>query len=304
LERVIATIMVRVEKIDSRISAIILSDLRTSWLVSDKKKILIDAGFPADAPHLFSGLEKLFLTPKDIDFLALTHIHIDHAGSAGHLAKENPDLKIFVHGKGAEHLIHPTRLMDSVKRAYGEKFFAVGSMLKISFPQRVIPVTTGDHIDLGDSKLKVYDTPGHARHHVVYFDKTSESVFSGDALGSRYPGLPSFVLTPPPGYDKELTRQSIDLIHGLHPKKINFTHCGQYDLDGQSDFYEKLKAKHDSWVNHVLEILKERQNMSHSEIFDKFVAKVPDLKHYPTQFFSFNLSLKGILKYLERLGQI
>ncbi len=296
--------MVRVEKIDSRISAIILSGLRTCWLIRDKKTILIDAGFPADATHLFSGLAKLSLTPRDIDFLALTHIHIDHAGSAGHLAKENPGLKIFVHEKGADHLIDPSRLMDSVKRAYGEKFFAVGSMMKISFPQRVIPVTTGDHIDLGDSGLKVYYTPGHAKHHVVYFDKMSDSVFSGDALGSRYPGLPSFVLTPPPDYDKELAQQSIDLIHGLHPKKINFTHCGQYDLDRQADFYKKLKVKHDSWMNHVLEILKEGQNMSDSEIFDKFVEKVPDLKDYPAQFFSFNLSLKGILKYLKQLGTI
>lgn len=296
--------MVRVEKIDSRISAIIFSGLRTCWLVRDKRTILIDAGFPSDASHLFSVLEKLSLTPKEIDFLALTHIHIDHAGSAGHLAKENPGLKIFVHKKGYDHLIDPSRLMDSVKRAYSEKFFAVGSMMKISFPNRVIPVTTGDHIDLGDSRLKVYDTPGHAKHHVVYFDKTSDSVFSGDALGSRYPGLPSFVLTPPPGYDKELAQQSIDLIDRLHPKKINFTHCGQYDLEGQSDFYETLKAKHDSWMNHALEILKEEPKMSHSEIFDKFVENVPDLKDYPAQFFSFNLSLKGILKYLKRERRI
>jgi glyoxylase-like metal-dependent hydrolase (beta-lactamase superfamily II) len=296
--------MVTVEQVDSRIAALILDDIRTCWLIRDKQNILIDSGFPSDARKIFSGLEKLSLSPKDINFLALTHIHVDHAGGAGHLVKENPDLTVFVHEKGARHLINPIKLTESIKRAYGEKFTTVGEMVKISSPDRVITVTTGDKIDLGNTHLEIYYTPGHAKHHVVYLDRTSESLFSGDALGSRYPGAPNFVLSPPPDYDKELAKQSIDLIHDLNPKRINFTHCGPYDLDDQPDFYEKLKAKHELWIKRVLEMAQENQDMSHKQMFDKFIHIVPELKNYPEQFWSFNLSLKGIFVYLKRTGRI
>jgi glyoxylase-like metal-dependent hydrolase (beta-lactamase superfamily II) len=296
--------MVRVEKIDSRITALILEDIRTCWLIRDKKNILIDSGVPSDARKIFSGLEKLSLRPKDVDFLALTHIHVDHAGSAGHLAKENTDLKIFVHEKGARHLINPVKLTASIKKAYGDKFTTVGELLKISSPDRVITVTTGDKIDLGNTQLEVYYTPGHAKHHVVYLDRTSDSIFSGDALGSLYPGAPNFVLSPPPDYDKELAKQSIDLIHNLCPKRIHFTHCGPYDLDGHPEFYDNLKVKHDLWTKRVMEIVQKYPNLNEAEKFEKFVEIVPELKNYPEQFWSFNLSLKGIMAYLERTGRI
>lgn len=296
--------MVRVKKVDSRITALILEDIRTCWLIRDKKNILIDSGVPSDARNIFSGLEKLSLRPKDVDFLALTHIHVDHAGGAGHLAKENTDLKIFVHEKGARHLINPVKLTKSIKKAYGEKYTTVGELLKISSPDRVITVTTGDKIDLGNTHLEVYYTPGHSKHHVVYLDRMSDSIFSGDALGSLYPGAPNFVLSPPPDYDKELAKQSIDLIHDLYPKRIHFTHCGPYDLDGHPDFYDNLKVKHDLWTKRVMEIVQKHPNLNDAEKFEKFVEIVPELKNYPEQFWSFNLSLKGIMAYLERTGRI
>jgi len=273
-------------------------------LIRDKRNILIESGFPADAHNLFSELEKMSLTPKDIDFLALTHIHIDHAGGAGYLAKENPDLKIFVHEDGVKHLINPDKLVGIVKSVYGGKFFTIGQMLKIPEKEMIVSVSTGDKIDLGDTQLEVYYTPGHAKHHVIYFDRTSDSVFSGDALGSKYNTFPNFVLSPPSDYNKELAKQSIDLIKCLNPKRINFTHCGSYEIDAHDEFYENLKGKHDLWNKCVLEVVKENQNMSHEEIFEKFLERVPELRNFPTQFFSFKLSVKGILLYLKKSGNI
>ena len=295
--------MVKIEDVDSRIQALILNDIRTCWLIRDEKTILIESGFPVETPTIVSGLEKLSLTPKDIDFLALTHVHIDHAGGAGNLAQANPHLKIFVHAMGAKHLINPAKLIDSVKRAYGKNFSAVGAMEAIS-SEMIRPVTTGDTIDLGNTQLEVYYTPGHAKHHVVYFDRTSESIFSGDALGSKYKNLPNFVLSPPADYNKELAKKSIDLIKDLKPKRINFTHCGAYDLDGDDDFYENLKAKHDRWNRCILEIVKEDRQLNSDEVFKKFLEKIPELKNYPGQFFSFNLSVNGILLYLKKSGRL
>jgi len=261
-------------------------------LIRDEKTILIESGFPVETPILVSGLEKLSLTPKDIDFLALTHVHIDHAGGAGNLAQANPHLKIFVHAMGSKHLINPAKLTDSVKRAYGKKFSVVGAMAAIS-SEMIRPVNTGDTIDLGNTQLEVYYTPG-----------TSESVFSGDALGSKYKNLPNFVLSPPADYNKELAKKSIDLIKDLKPKRINFTHCGAYDLDRDDDFYENLKAKHDRWNHCILEIVKENQQLSSDVVFKKFLEKIPELKNYPSQFFSFNLSVNGILLYLKKSGRL
>ena len=132
--------MVRVERLDSRIQVLILDELRACWLIRDKKNILIESGYPKDANDIFSGLDKLSLKPEDIDFLALTHIHIDHAGGAAFLAKENPGLKIFVHEKGAKHLIDPVRIMDSVKKAYQDKSLKIGEMLKIPLEEMVVTV--------------------------------------------------------------------------------------------------------------------------------------------------------------------
>jgi len=293
---------VSVDKVDSRIQGIILNDSRTCWVVRDKKTLLIESGIPAETQTLISGLERVSLTPKDIDFLALTHVHIDHAGGAGNLARENPNLKIFVHETGVNHLVNPGKLNESVRRAYGKKFSVVGEIEAVSSKDMMVPVSTGDEIDLGETRLKVYYTPGHAKHHVIYFDRRSESVFSGDALGSKYKNLPNFVLSPPSDYDKELAKESIDLIKALHPKRINFTHCGSYELNGNEDFYEKLKEKHDLWTCSIEEIIKENPNLNEGEIFQRFLEKIPELKHFPSQFFSFNLSVKGILIYLQKSG--
>ncbi|MFC1858977.1 MBL fold metallo-hydrolase [Thermodesulfobacteriota bacterium] len=295
--------MVRIEKVDSRIQGIILEDIRTCWLLRDKKTVLIDSGLPVETSNLLSGLEKLALTPQDIDYLALTHIHVDHGGGAGNLAAENPDLKIFVHAKGAKHLANPQKLVDSIKKVYGDDFAAVGAMLGIPSDQ-IIAIDTGDTIDLGGNSLEVFYTPGHAKHHVVFFDTASDSIFSGDALGSKYKDAPNFVLAPPPDYDKDVAKQSVDLIKGLRPKRINFTHCGAYDLNGQEDFYEKLKDRHDLWTDCIFEIINENRNLSTNQVFEQFVKKLPELNNYPEQFWSFHLSVKGILNYLKRSGRI
>jgi glyoxylase-like metal-dependent hydrolase (beta-lactamase superfamily II) len=297
------SLAMRIEQLDSRITWIALDDLRSSWLIQDQKNMLIETGYPSNLPDLVKGLEQVSLTPRDIDFVGLTHIHIDHAGGAGYLARQNPALKVFVYETGAGHLNDPSRLVSSVKRAYGNQFGMVGEMVGVAEDQ-IIPVDTGATIDLGNSRLEVYYTPGHAKHHVVYFDPTSKSVFTGDALGSKYPSLPNFVLSPPADYDRELAKQSIDRIQALHPKRINFTHLGPYNVDADRDFYEHLKAEHDLWNDCIEEIVKRNRTIEPEDAFSAFLEKVPRLKQYPNQFFSFRLSVKGILIYLQRNGKI
>jgi glyoxylase-like metal-dependent hydrolase (beta-lactamase superfamily II) len=296
-------LMMSVREVDARITLFIFDELRTSWLVRDRSNILIESGFPSNASELLTGLEKVSLRPLEIDFLALTHIHLDHAGGAGHIARENPDLKVFVHAKGARHLRDPEKLMKSVKSAYKNDFSSAGDMIPI--PERqIVTVTSGDVIDLGDTQLDVLYTPGHAKHHVVYFDRASESVFSGDALGSQFEGFPNFVLSPPADYDKELAKQSIDLIKAMNPKRVCFTHLGPYALDGHYDYYDALKNKHELWCECVWEIARKNPQADPEKVFELFLEKNKELESYPTQRFSFRLSVKGILIYLKRTGKL
>jgi len=296
--------MVRVERIDEKSHVLILDNVRACWLIRDRRNVLIESGIPADVPSLKQGLSELGMTAGDIDVVALTHVHVDHAGGAAYLARQNPAMRVCAHAEGTRHLVNPVKLVESVRRAYGGKFSAVGEMAALPSRKMVRTVGSGDCIDLGATRLEVYDTPGHAKHHVVYFDRRGGTLYAGDALGSRYPGLPNFVLSPPSDYDKELAQQSIDLIARLNPRRIIFTHCGPWDFDADGDFYDTLKNKHDLWTRVLADVIRADPGIERRLLLDRFLERLPELKQYPDQFFSFNLSVNGIYIYLKRAGLI
>jgi glyoxylase-like metal-dependent hydrolase (beta-lactamase superfamily II) len=205
-----------------------------------------------------------------------------------------------VHASGARHLADPTKLLQGVRRAHGEKFETFGEMLPVPENQ-IRTIDTGDIIELGDTHLEVFYTPGHAKHHVIFFDPATEAVFSGDALGSKYKNRPNFVLAPPSDYDKEAAKISIDLIKALAPQKIYFTHCGMNFLSDHPHFYEELKRSHERWTECMFTLVSQNQNMDDDMLFGAFLEQLPELKQFPDQFFSFRLSVKGIRTYLRKL---
>jgi len=292
--------MFRVETVDSRVKLLVFDELRSSWLIRDKKTIIIETGYAADFDKLVDGLKHLGVTPRDIDYVALTHVHLDHAGGAGHLARHNPSLTVFVHAKGARHLANPSKLIEGARKAHGKTSSTFGEMLPIPVKQ-IRTIDTGDVIELGNTHLEVFYTPGHAKHHVIFFDPASASVFTGDALGSKYKNHPNFVLSPPADYDKKSAKISIDLIQALNPQRINFTHCGPFGLSGHDHLFENLKRNHDLWTQSIFEIISQYQPEDDEALFRAFLEKRPELKQFPDQFFSFRLSVKGIRLYLQRL---
>ena len=296
--------MVGIDSINDRITMFTFDRLRTIWLIRDRRNILIESGFPSNGHELLAGLEKISLSARDVDFLALTHVHLDHAGGAGLIARHNPDLKVFVHQKGARHLSDPGKLLQGAKKAYADSVFSSDNEMLPVPEGQIVPVDSGHVIDLGDTQLEAHYTPGHAKHHVVYFDRGSKSLFPGDALGSQFPGFPNFVLSPPSDYDKEQSLNSIDLIREMNPGRIYFTHCGPYTIDEKGGFYEKLKRKHELWVDCVREILNQNPQADSEKVFQVFLAKNKDLEPYRGQYFSFRLSVKGILIYLARNSKI
>ena len=165
--------------------------------------------------------------------LLLTHIHLDHAGAAGALVERFPDLEVWVHALGAPHLADPSRLLASAGRIYGEEMEELwGRVLPV--PEESLRVVQGgETIAVAGRELDVAYTPGHASHHVVYFDRSDGTAFVGDVAGVRIP--PSdFVRppTPPPDIDVEQWLASIALVAERAPARLALTHFGMVEDPG------------------------------------------------------------------------
>jgi glyoxylase-like metal-dependent hydrolase (beta-lactamase superfamily II) len=204
------------------------------WQVDD---VLIDPGPTSCLPVLLESLGD-----QRPSALLLTHIHLDHAGAAGSLVQRWPELDVYVHERGAPHMIDPGRLIESATRLYGEDMDRLwGEMLPV--PERNLHVITGgEHVHGG--RFEVAYTPGHASHHVSYLHEGTAYV--GDVAGVRItPKSMTIPPTPPPDIDVEAWHKSIALIRSWRPERLAMTHFGGYD-DVSAQLAE-LDARLDEW---------------------------------------------------------
>lgn len=187
------------------------------WQVDD---VLVDPGPESTIDTLLEALDG-----EQPRALLLTHIHFDHAGAAGALVREWPDVEVWVHERGARHLADPTRLVASAKRLYGDDFDRLWGEV-VAIPERSLKVLRGgESIDGWD----VAYTPGHASHHVSYRHRASGWVFPGDTCGVRLPvGDLLLPPTPPPDIDLEAWDASLDTIEAWEPERLAITHFGDY----------------------------------------------------------------------------
>jgi glyoxylase-like metal-dependent hydrolase (beta-lactamase superfamily II) len=188
-----------------------------AWLVGD---VVVDPGPSSCLDRLLPALERR--PPRAI---ALTHIHLDHAGASGTLLRRFPDAELWVHERGAPHLIDPRRLLDSATRLYGGAMQRLwGEVLPV--PAGRVRVLTGGET-LGP--FQVAYTPGHASHHVSYLHEPSARAFTGDVTGVRIAEGPVLAPTPPPDIDLRAWRDSLDVIAGWSPRALAVTHFGDYE---------------------------------------------------------------------------
>jgi glyoxylase-like metal-dependent hydrolase (beta-lactamase superfamily II) len=188
---------------------------------------LVDPGPSSCLPRLIAGLESLGARVSDVTEILLTHIHLDHAGATGTLVRLQPTIRVFVHERGARHLIDPAKLIDSARRLYQDRMDALwGEFLAVP-AGNVQALGGGERIQAGGRQFAVADTPGHASHHVAYFDAASGVAFVGDTCGARI-GTTRFIMppTPPPDIDLESWHRSLDRILEWSPSTLFLTHFG------------------------------------------------------------------------------
>jgi glyoxylase-like metal-dependent hydrolase (beta-lactamase superfamily II) len=188
---------------------------------------IIDPGPSSTLPRLRSALSAAGLSLDDVTSVLLTHIHLDHAGATGTLVRERPHIRVYVHEKGAPHMAKPEKLLASATRLYGDAMDRLwGEVLPVP-PSAMDVLQGGERVVLGTRRFDVQYTPGHASHHVSYFDRESGVAFVGDTAGVRLMHG-GFVMppTPPPDVDLEAWHHSLGLIERWRPETLFLTHFG------------------------------------------------------------------------------
>lgn len=198
------------------------------YLIAAREPALVEAASAKDGPVLMAGLEALGVGAQDLAHVVVTHVHLDHAGGVGALLRRFPRATVWVHERGAPHLVDPTRLVESTARTYGtSRMEALYGYTEAVDADRVRAINDGDTIDLGDRSLRVVYTPGHASHHVALHESATGAVFSGEAIGSHLPWADVFrPALPPPEVDVEQALASIEAIRALRPSVILTSHYG------------------------------------------------------------------------------
>lgn len=280
--------------------------IAAALLESGGQRAIIDPGPGSTLETMRQTLQARGLAVSDLDALLLTHIHLDHAGATGALVRENPRLAVYVHSKGAPHMIDPSKLLASAARLWPNQLqLLFGEALPVPAENLRI-LEGGETLALGSRKVEVVYTPGHASHHVSYFDGEAGVAFVGDTTGVRIEGH-SFVMpaTPPPDIDLELWDASFAAILERKPARLYLTHFGYSDNPAEHIlmFRERLHR----WAALTAEIL--RSAPSDSAAMDSFMSATyaeiaqhlpaDEVEHYAFSA-GLNLSFLGLARYQRK----
>ena len=227
-----------IQRLDHDISVIDTGFVRPLFdashlIVANGRGAFVDTGTNHSVPRLLAALEPHGLAPEDVDYVILTHVHLDHAGGAGLLMSRLPHAKLIVQSRGAKHMVDPSKLMEGVRAVYGDEITArdYGELVPVS-ADRVVTPADETVIELGGRALRVIETPGHALHHICIWDEASRGWFTGDTFGLAYPALATphgdhvVPATAPVQFDPQALHASVGRMLEAQPRLIYMTHYG------------------------------------------------------------------------------
>jgi glyoxylase-like metal-dependent hydrolase (beta-lactamase superfamily II) len=198
------------------------------YLVTGPDPVLVETGSQSSVPALLAALAELNVDAADLAGVAVTHIHLDHAGGVGDVARAFPNATVYVHEKGARHLADPSKLVASAAMVYGDLLDTLYGRLDPTPSERLHVLADGEDIRVGPNRtLTTVDSPGHAKHHLALHDSESGILFAGDAVGVRLPDAgvlrPS---TPPPDFDLDSALHSLRRFADRSPTGVALAHYG------------------------------------------------------------------------------
>ena len=202
--------------------------MTAGYLIEGPRPVLVETGSQSSVDTLLAALAELGVSPSDLAGVAVTHIHLDHAGGVGDVARAFPEATVYVHEKGARHLADPTRLVDSASRVYGPLLDSLYGRLDPTPPERLHVLADEEEIEIGNGRsLRAIDSPGHAKHHLGLLDSSSGLLFAGDAVGVRLPDAGVLrPATPPPDFDLDQALTSLQKFADHGPTGIALAHYG------------------------------------------------------------------------------
>jgi glyoxylase-like metal-dependent hydrolase (beta-lactamase superfamily II) len=291
--------------IDTRTAG--MTRVTAGYLLPGPRPTLVECGPALSIATVIEALGRIGLDAGDLANLVLSHIHLDHAGGAGDVARAFPSATVVVSEVGARHLVDPERLNASSRRVYGDLYDTVYGDCTPIDATRVRGVADGDHLDLGGGRrLDLYYTPGHAKHHIAALDSATGALFVGDSVGVKMPGMTAIrPATPPPDFDLVLAERTLERYRALDPTTVYLAHYGAVDppqeaLHEASDRLrlwaetaEAARAEHDE-LEHVAETLAHR--------FASEIEPAPDdpeAEHRVALLSGYTSNAMGLLRYFD-----
>lgn len=198
------------------------------FLVEGEAPVLVETGSQSSVDTLLGELATLGVGADDLAGIVVTHIHLDHAGGVGDVARAFPNATVYVHERGARHLADPSRLVQSAAMVYGDLLDSLYGRLDPTAPERIHVLEDGEEIEVSSNRrLTTVDSPGHAKHHLALHDDVSGLLFAGDAVGVRLPDVGILrPATPPPDFDLDQAITSLRAFADRRPAGIALAHYG------------------------------------------------------------------------------
>jgi glyoxylase-like metal-dependent hydrolase (beta-lactamase superfamily II) len=267
------------------------------YILDAERPALVDTGIGRRYEVILDAMAEAGIAPGDLAAILLTHVHLDHAGGAGYLAAECPDAEVYVHERGARHVVDPGRLWEGTKAAVGDQieFYAEPKPVPEA---RITELAGGDTVDLGDHTLDVYHAPGHAGHQVVFHDRANDGVFTADAAGINTPGTDGVHQTsPPPAFDLEGVLADAETIRSLDPAALYYAHFGDFETD---DLLAEYATVITEWVEAVREA---RERLGDDEaVVEHFAERTDTVEIWGERKGKgeTRMNVRGVLDYLDR----
>ncbi|MFP8952000.1 MBL fold metallo-hydrolase [Natrialbaceae archaeon A-arb3/5] len=276
------------------------SEYGAVYILDDERPAIVETGIGTNHERILDALDELGIGRDEVETIAVTHIHLDHAGGAGFLAEACPNADVYVPGVGASHLADPGALVAGTKAAVDDQWRHYVEPKPVP-DERLVEIEDGDVIDLGEHELRVHEAPGHAFHQVVFEDPANDAVFTGDAAGIWIPDRGEAVESSPPSdFDLEQCLADLVTLEAIDPDVLLYTHFGPREVgDDLAAALDSYAATLTEWVEAVES---KREALEDDEaVIDHFAATTDtdDAWEGDRGRAEAEMNVRGVLGYLD-----